>query len=788
MKRGLPLAALAAVAIVAVWPLRGVYAGRVVYQRDVHLVWHAQVEGFVRAVAGGAWPLWDPVPSFGQPLLADPSAMISYPPTWLNLLMPAWAYYSVFAVTHLAWTALGMFLLARRWRMSEAAAAVAAAAWGLSGPVLSFVNLWHHFAGAAWIPWVFLAAQRALAARTARGVLVWCAAMTAQVLAGSADMAIMTGLAIALYAATRYVRWRRPLCRRNRAILGRGALAVAATAALSAVMWAPALEVALRSARRALPEQVRTYWSVHPLGMLQSLVPDLWQGMALSDAARAAMFESREQFLASLYLGASTLALVAAALLAGRRPRRRYLALLALGAALVALGRHAPFYPAIVAALPPLRMVRYPTKAFIIVAFAWALLCGTGFEAWRTGRRRWTAVVAVAWTFAAAAAAAALYVRWRPGAIAGLLLAPGGLQAISLAALGRSLALCAALAAVAALIATARLIRPGAAGRLAAAAAVVGCLDLAYVHGDLNDLGPRALYARPPVVDLLRQEGAQRVYAYDYSYVDATPRLGGRAVPPLAAIPPGWSASHAIALGQQMHLMPPTAGRWGLGTAYEIDLRGLYPYDTGQLAILLRRLEGSPAHTRLLQLGSATHVVSLHEQGFERLRAVAALPGLFALPVRVYAVPDPLPREYAVSGVIPAQRVPAFAALMDPGVDLRRAVLLPEPASAAPPGVAGRVERLERGTDRLRLRAHMERDGWVVVTDAYDPGWKVSVDGAPRPLLNANVAFRAVQVPAGTHDVEMRYRPAGAIWGGSASLATALLLAGIALRGGRRGA
>jgi uncharacterized membrane protein YfhO len=46
-----------------------------------------------------------------------------------------------------------------------------------------------------------------------------------------------------------------------------------------------------------------------------------------------------------------------------------------------------------------------------------------------------------------------------------------------------------------------------------------------------------------------------------------------------------------------------------------------------------------------------------------------------------------------------------------------------------------------------------------VVTDAADPGWQARIDGASTPVLTANIAFRAVAVPAGRHRIEMRYRP-----------------------------
>jgi uncharacterized membrane protein YfhO len=48
----------------------------------------------------------------------------------------------------------------------------------------------------------------------------------------------------------------------------------------------------------------------------------------------------------------------------------------------------------------------------------------------------------------------------------------------------------------------------------------------------------------------------------------------------------------------------------------------------------------------------------------------------------------------------------------------------------------------------------------VVVMDPWYPGWRAEVDGQRAPLLRADYAFMAVPVPAGRHEVVLRYRPA----------------------------
>ena len=73
-----------------------------------------------------------------------------------------------------------------------------------------------------------------------------------------------------------------------------------------------------------------------------------------------------------------------------------------------------------------------------------------------------------------------------------------------------------------------------------------------------------------------------------------------------------------------------------------------------------------------------------------------------------------------------------------------------------------------------------------MLADAWDHGWRAWVDGAPAPVLVANVAFRAVAVAAGRHVVEMRYRPRAALVGlalsGLSLLALAVVAALVRLR------
>src|SRR3954454_12704689 len=85
------LIALGGLAALAVLLLHeAVLGGRVLYTRDVSVCWTPQMESFVRSVHAGGFPLWDRWRGLGQPLLADPSSGVLYPPTWLNLVLRPW--------------------------------------------------------------------------------------------------------------------------------------------------------------------------------------------------------------------------------------------------------------------------------------------------------------------------------------------------------------------------------------------------------------------------------------------------------------------------------------------------------------------------------------------------------------------------------------------------------------------------------------------------------------------------------------------------------------------------
>ena len=67
---------------------------------------------------------------------------------------------------------------------------------------------------------------------------------------------------------------------------------------------------------------------------------------------------------------------------------------------------------------------------------------------------------------------------------------------------------------------------------------------------------------------------------------------------------------------------------------------------------------------------------------------------------------------------------------------------------------------MSRRANSVEVRLH-DLPGPRVLTfiDSHYPGWKAYVDGSEAPILLANDAFKAVVVPAGTHEVRFVFRP-----------------------------
>lgn len=767
--------------VVALLFSEAISPARVFFYRDIHAYWYQQVENLVGAIAASGWPLWNPYPAFGGPMLAEPAYQLGYPFTWLNFLLLPATYYKALVMTHELGTGLGLYLLARALGLRALPAFVGSAAWVCSGPLLSSLSMTHHFTGAAWMPWVLLALRNALARRTVASSLGLGASAACQILAGSGDMCAMTALLAAILTPT--LLRLGPSGFPPFSLAKVGAVSVAFALALSAVQWLPAVAILPFGSRHLMGPESSMYWSVHPLSLLDLVFPGLIAEFPMSSALRAVLFEGREPFLSCLYLGAGAASLVALAVSCGALRGRAALALGALLLVAAALGRHTPLHLLLVR-LPLLGVLRYPVKYLIPASLLWSLLLAAGLDAWQGDwsewhRRRARFATAAALGLASLAAflafapwvrAAALdFVREESGPAFGR----DGLPAPTLTRLAATG--CVSLLSGALLALRAR--RPSPSGWLTAGLAALVLADSMWVGHGVNRTAPAQLLThRPPLLQDVPPQSRLFVFPYPASRLAAQLDRG----------PADWEREWRFALGLQELLVPPIGARWRLYGSYDGDFTGLAPAALTQFSQLVVAHQSWPLGLRLLQLGSVDYVVALHPQAFGGLPEIARHASVFAAPIRVFRVPAPLPRAYVVSGARVASGPSAFAALADPAFDPRMEVVLPEPGvgSRPRPDFSGSARILGRRPDRLELEAELDAPGFLVITEAYHPDWVAMVDQVRAEVLPANILFRAVAVPAGKHAIELSYRPRAASIGALVSGAAALF--GIAFSALRR--
>jgi len=804
--RGSLAFAAAVVAACAALPLAGALSGgRVVFWRDVQMVWLPQVEVWVHSLAEGAWPTWDRFSGFGRPLLADPRAALFYPPTWINLIVPPGPAYVWLSVFHLWLGGLGALWLAKRLGASSQAALLAGAAFTASGPFLALVLMWHHLAGAAWMPWVLGSLDAVAETPSGRRFALAATAVAVQAFSGSPDYSAFTLLGAIPLVFSR-IRPRLIGAGSEEAVVSRGRVggpllrlapalasgaAAAAGLALAAVQWWPAALYASRGARNAGAAGAAV-WSLAPAALLEVLAPFRFWDLPLTPLGASSLLESREPWLHSIHLGAPLLALALAGLASASRARAALATALA-GGLLWSLGSHTPFLEAVQTLLPPLASLRFPVKAMVPVALTISLLAALGLDALgREGPRGDSRARAAGLGFVGLTLLALFFLsspalgpslddpaaRWS--------LVRAGAIALFLAALAAGLAWFSP--------------RPRARWALAGLAVLVPLAQ----HRNLIETAPaRLFHLRPELLSHLDPHATGRLYAYDALIVNEWQRTTSPTAPEalrVARLPTGFGPRAALVAGVREQLHPPTAGLWGLAGSFDYDVLDFEPRERVELATRLRASEASPAHLALLRLGAVTHATSLGPGTWWRgLRLVAQVPGTLRHPVTLLAVPDPLPRVYAVGRVRPARGGAALSALVARDFDPRRQVVLsPEDAESTglpgsrPSAITGsvaaaeplesEVKLTELKADRVEIEARLSRAGLVVLVDAWDPGWTALVDEQPAPVLRANVAFRAIPVPAGTHRISMRYLPSGLLAGAALSTLSALGLAAIALR------
>ena len=771
-----PLVVLLIPTVVLFWEI--ILAGRVLFWGVPLLQFVPWYQAVRSAILSGELPLWNPLVGGGAPLLANYQSAVFYPPNWLHLVMEPARAMSLLMVAHVLWAGVGMWVYARAIGLRSLARLVSALSLMLSGYLISRLGFPSIGSTLPWAPWLLYGVERSLARPGWRSSALLGTLIGLMLLAGHAQTAFYTGLMVTGYLIVR--AWSRPRSAaggffRPLVATGRFLAAGLIGCALATVQLLPTAEL-LQASQRAggvEAESAMTY-SLWPLRVLSLIAPRFFghPGTGNYWGYCCNYWEDNG------YIGVLGLLLALGAVVAWMRWRLSrtradvmlrgvplaqtivpYFGIVAVLSLVLAFGIHTPLYPWVFDHVPGFGQFQAPARLLCLWTVGMAVLAGVGTELWRpnaaVGRlARYAVTVGLALLIAAAA-------------VGGFLTEQTATFRLGTAQLGSALVAIGALA----------LLQPRGSDlarhlRWSAAVLVLVAADLVWANWGAHPTAERWLYTRATESGKQLQAAGERGSTFypstDEYFVTFERYLSFRTFAPAADGGRPGEVSTERWFGMREALIPNAGMLDGLPALNNFD-----PFRPARHELLLETINAASGQEqiKLLQMAGVSVLITASGAPSE-LRPIHSNSD-----VTFYRVPDPLPRAYIVyQAVVAADLDSAQAAVAGRDFDAHDTVVVETDASVAQHQLPMTAVALTTRLGSATIRASLPEDGILVLLDSHYPGWQATVDGRPAEILPANLAFKAVRVPAGEHVVEFRYRPMPMTIGVTISLLTVALI------------
>jgi len=207
-------------------------------------------------------------------------------------------------------------------------------------------------------------------------------------------------------------------------------------------------------------------------------------------------------------------------------------------------------------------------------------------------------------------------------------------------------------------------------------------------------------------------------------------------------------------------LSPAYASIFGLYTVWGAEVLRVSNYE--HFLNLIKRTPTPEAAKRLFDISGVRYVITsnkMDDKDFRLLKDVPVkeknaylyeyllYPGRFLMFTRVIYVDD---------------TKAAIEKLADSTIDLRSTLILidkDKKQKGGKGGLVGTATLVSYNANKMIIECEAKTDAFLYVSDTWYPGWKAYIDGKQAKIYRANLAFRAVEVPAGKHVVIFKYVP-----------------------------
>lgn len=737
------LLAIGVVLAAVAWVFREVlFGGRTLFYFDISEINYPYRDFLANEWRAGRFSRWHPGLYCGMALFSESQAGFLHFLKPLYLFLPTWRAFGLDTVLSIALTALATYGWLRR-HVGPAGALTGSAVFGLGGFVWAHLVHTSMLNALVSVPVALWALETTWDGGRLRGAVLGAVALAMQVFAGHLQDSLLTGTFLGLYAVYRAST---ESGLRSRAFaLAAGLFLVGLGVVVAAIQWVPSKELIDRSPRAAgIPWDELTYGSWHPELLPTMVVREAYGSRARDTDWMDGYYPYHEM---NTYLGIIALGL---AVVGAAAYRDRWVGfwVIAAGVGLAAmLGRFTVLFDHMTD-VPFIGRGRIPVRYHLWFSMAIACLAAVGVDRLvRPGavRLRWafgtvlglvlisTPILYVtyepAWTetYRWNTSYNQSQFRWLREDLVG-----GGLRLLVLGALA---------AAVSAWARSRPAGRPRLRASIAGLLPVLVIVELLAAHRHEVPTMPPSYWESPPA--------SARAIAADPEAV----RVVGFQERSLAE--PGyasgaWAHFEDVFDRSRETLSYSMAPVWGLKSA-----EGVTPIiPTRFLAYGDNVLPGAGRY----EVESVTHLVSTHAKLIgmgpsQTAGSVFVHRNLRALP-RARLMGQPIYTQDRVDSVRTARRI---------GGEVRDRLIVEDPdrplaEDSTPEGAATIVEDLP---ERVVIDVNADSDAYLFLADTFDPGWSATIDGRPAAIRPAQINFRAVLVPEGSHRIVFRYEPAG---------------------------
>lgn len=322
-------------------------------------------------------PHWNPYLFCGIPSLAEPQNAVFYPLNLIFLLLPLNIAFNYSVVLHLILAGIFMFYLARTLEIDGLSSFCTAIIF-----IFSSIFSLHLFAGhltnihtIIWLPLIFLLIEKYFKTRKIYYIVSAGISLSMQIFSGHLQYVTYTVLAIGSYLLFRFII--QPDDRLK--IFKAGLYLITIGLLLSAIQLLPTAEYAIHSTRATKDYAFFSSLSFAPENLITIIIPDFFGNLMHGEFSYWGRWYFWEE---CVYMGILPLITAIIALrLCKKNKYVTFFGLLSLFSIIMALGYYIPLLKNIIMYIPILNMFRAQAKFIFLTAFSLSILSGFGINA-----------------------------------------------------------------------------------------------------------------------------------------------------------------------------------------------------------------------------------------------------------------------------------------------------------------------------------------------------------------------------------------------------------------------